>query len=206
MQSESKKRKSKRRGLCACCVTAETDDEDENSSSQNEDEDVVVSPQTETSEDKNQQLGNVVDNKAGSHVQFHLANGDGDDSTARSDTDDSDAAMSNIDRLFSSRAKPPTNTPISSEAQEINKLQKSSRHYLIMLGALIFQAGIIYLGIALFHSISNIITIIHTDIARKSIGLTVCWHVIDIVDECVLGYIFIIFSKTLNKIALTPGR
>lgn len=86
-----------------------------------------------------------------------------------------------------------------------------------MLGALIFQAGVIYLGIALFRSMANIVSVTYgsdKSASRKfksnsdqaSISSVILFNVIDVVGECALGYIFIIFSRTLHKIALTPGR
>ena len=121
-------------------------------------------------------------------------------------------SFSSLDRLFSVRS---SNTGFANEeAHEISKLQKSSRHSLLIIGALMFQAGLIYIGIALVRTLGNVYRNLKMSAwsgTSNSGMMSLLAHIIvvygmDVIGECLMGYVFVVFSSALAKVAVLPGR
>ena len=127
--------------------------------------------------------------------------------------DTSSSSFSTLDRLFSVRSSN-VSSVANEEAHEISKLQKSSRHSMLIIGALMFQAGIIYIGIALVRTLGSLYRNLKMSTwnGTSSRGMvSLLAHIIveygmDVVGECLMGYVFVAFSNAFANVAVLPGR
>jgi len=189
--------KKKRRGACGCCTSAPDVDEVDS-------EDAVV---VEAQGDAQSPPGEAEGVSVGSLSELP----NGGDATGTEEMSATSASggpekgiFSTIDRLFSVRSR--SNSVLSEEAQETQKLQKSSRQYLLIMGVLMFQVGFIYIAIAFVRTVSNLVEDMKSDATPAGMKEVALVYTLDVIGECLLGYIFVTFSKTMSKIALTPGR
>lgn len=112
--------------------------------------------------------------------------------------------FSAIDRLFSGRSR--SSSVVSVEAQETQKLQKTSRQAILVMGVLMSQVGFILIAIAFVRTVGNVREDMGSDSTLAGLKDVALVYTLDVVGECVLGYMFVALSKRLSQIALTPGR